>query len=64
MNLDKAILIATTVHQGQVDKAGAPYILHPLHVMLSLPIYQIIWTYPVFQIHQKKIIKELKNTVD
>ncbi|WP_070001036.1 GTP pyrophosphokinase [Cellulosilyticum sp. I15G10I2] len=35
MNLDKAILIATTAHQGQVDKAGAPYILHPLRVMLG-----------------------------
>lgn len=35
MNLEKAILIATTAHQGQVDKAGSPYILHPLRVMFS-----------------------------
>ena len=35
MNLEKAILIATTAHQGQTDKAGAPYILHPLRVMLN-----------------------------
>lgn len=35
MNLEKAILIAATAHQGQVDKAGAPYILHPLRVMFS-----------------------------
>lgn len=35
MNVEKAILIATTAHQGQTDKAGAPYILHPLRVMLS-----------------------------
>lgn len=35
MNLDKAILIATTAHQGQVDKAGAPYILHSLRVMFA-----------------------------
>ena len=35
MNLDKAILIATTAHQGQFDKAGAPYILHPLRVMFA-----------------------------
>lgn len=36
MNLSKAILIATTAHENQVDKAGAPYIFHPLRVMLSL----------------------------
>jgi (p)ppGpp synthase/HD superfamily hydrolase len=34
--LEKAILVATQAHQGQVDKAGAPYILHPLRVMLKL----------------------------
>lgn len=33
--LDEAILLATSAHRGQVDKAGAPYILHPLRVMLS-----------------------------
>jgi (p)ppGpp synthase/HD superfamily hydrolase len=34
--LEKAILIAAQAHQGQMDKAGAPYILHPLKVMLKL----------------------------
>jgi (p)ppGpp synthase/HD superfamily hydrolase len=34
-NLDKAILIATEAHAGQVDKAGQPYILHPLRLMLK-----------------------------
>jgi len=33
--LDKAISIATKSHQGQIDKAGQPYILHPLRVMFS-----------------------------
>lgn len=33
--LNKAIGIATRAHAGQVDKAGEPYILHPLRVMLS-----------------------------
>lgn len=33
--LNKAIEIATRAHTGQVDKGGAPYILHPLRVMLS-----------------------------
>ncbi len=31
--LTKAIEIATQAHQGQVDKAGKPYIAHPLAVM-------------------------------
>lgn len=35
MNLEKAIRISITAHQGQVDKAGTPYILHPLRVMLA-----------------------------
>jgi (p)ppGpp synthase/HD superfamily hydrolase len=33
--LDKAIHIAATAHEGQKDKAGQPYILHPLRVMFS-----------------------------
>ena len=36
--LEKAILIAVQAHTaaGQEDKAGAPYILHPLRVMLRM----------------------------
>ena len=34
--LERAIGIATAAHTGQVDKAGEPYILHPLRVMLSV----------------------------
>lgn len=34
--LDRAIQIAVEAHQGQKDKAGAPYILHPLRVMLHM----------------------------
>ncbi len=34
-DLDTAITIATKAHAGQVDKAGKPYILHPLRLMLS-----------------------------
>jgi (p)ppGpp synthase/HD superfamily hydrolase len=33
--LERAIQIAVEAHRGQKDKAGAPYILHPLRVMLS-----------------------------
>lgn len=32
--LDKAIFIAAQAHLGQKDKAGEPYILHPLRMML------------------------------
>lgn len=34
--LEHAISIAALAHAGQVDKAGAPYILHPVRVMLRL----------------------------
>ena len=34
--LNKAIEIANRTHAGQHDKAGEPYILHPLRVMLGL----------------------------
>jgi (p)ppGpp synthase/HD superfamily hydrolase len=34
--LEDAIVLAAQSHRGQVDKAGAPYILHPLRVMLRL----------------------------
>jgi (p)ppGpp synthase/HD superfamily hydrolase len=35
MNLDKAIILATGTHIGQVDIDTQPYILHPLRVMLQ-----------------------------
>jgi (p)ppGpp synthase/HD superfamily hydrolase len=34
--LNRAIEIAVNGHRGQFDKAGKPYILHPLRVMVSL----------------------------
>ncbi|MFJ4248189.1 HD domain-containing protein [Pseudomonas sp. NPDC089741] len=34
--LEHAIAIAAKAHAGQVDKGGAPYILHPLKVMLRM----------------------------
>ncbi len=34
--LAKAISIATLAHEGQFDKGGKPYILHPLHLMNQL----------------------------
>lgn len=34
--LERAIALAAIAHEGQIDKAGAPYILHVLRVMLRL----------------------------
>lgn len=34
--LERAIEIAAKAHAGQVDKAGQPYILHPIRVILSV----------------------------
>jgi GTP diphosphokinase / guanosine-3',5'-bis(diphosphate) 3'-diphosphatase len=34
--LERAIALASQAHAGQVDKAGQPYILHPLRVMLAV----------------------------
>ncbi|MBI1211195.1 MAG: GTP pyrophosphokinase [Alphaproteobacteria bacterium] len=34
--LERAIEIAVSAHKGQKDKAGRPYVLHPLRVMFSL----------------------------
>ena len=35
-NLEIAIALATLAHAEQTDKAGQPYILHPLRVMLNV----------------------------
>lgn len=34
--LNDAIAIAAVVHKGQFDKAGAPYIFHPLRMMMKM----------------------------
>lgn len=34
--IERAVTIAAEAHAGQVDKAGVPYILHALRVMLSM----------------------------
>ena len=36
MTLDEALRIAVDAHAGQFDKAGKPYILHPLRVMMTV----------------------------
>lgn len=39
-----AVAIAATAHQNQLDKANAPYILHPLRLLLrgQTPLEQIV----------------------
>lgn len=34
--LEQVLCLALLVHQGQKDKAGKPYILHPLRVMMAM----------------------------
>lgn len=34
--LERAIVIAAEAHAGTVDKAGAPYVLHPLRLMMKM----------------------------
>ena len=34
--LERAIAIAAEAHRGQKDKAGEPYLLHPLRLMLQM----------------------------
>ena len=36
LTLEDAILIAVQAHRGQKDKAGTPYIFHPLRLMLHM----------------------------
>jgi (p)ppGpp synthase/HD superfamily hydrolase len=34
--LERAIAIAARMHAGQLDKAGSPYILHPIRMMMRM----------------------------
>lgn len=34
--IERALTVALSAHRGQVDKAGAPYILHPLRLMAQM----------------------------
>lgn len=34
--LERAIMIAVQAHEGQRDKAGVPYILHPFRLMVQM----------------------------
>ena len=34
--IERAIAIAAAAHEGQLDKAGAPYVFHPLRLMMRM----------------------------
>ena len=50
--LEKAIEIAINAHKGQIDKAGQPYILHPLRMMFNV------------ERHDEKIVAMLHDVVE
>ena len=35
--ISKALKIAYTAHQNQIDKGGIPYVQHPIRVALHIP---------------------------
>ena len=62
--LEKAIEIACRAHQGQRDKAGAPYILHPLRVMLQLDSIEeriVAVLHDVMEDGPAESVQEIKN---
>ncbi len=52
--LDNAIKFAVNAHIGQVDKAGKPYILHPLAVMLD----------SAMDTEEKRVVAVLHDTLE
>jgi hypothetical protein len=73
--LEKAIRIAAQAHDGQRDKAGAPYILHPLRVMMKMAtvaeqitavLHDVVedtdWT--MEQLHQEGFNREILGALD
>ena len=40
ISIEDAIITATYVHNGRIDKGGQPYILHCLRVMLKMGTYE------------------------
>lgn len=51
-SLEKAIQLACNAHAGQLDKAGQPYILHPLRLMMK------------FSSEQEQIVAVLHDVVE
>jgi len=74
-NLGRAIAIAASAHQDQLDKNGIPYILHPIRLMLKMEseeqmiaaiLHDVIedteWT--LDQLHAEGFSKRIIDLVD
>jgi (p)ppGpp synthase/HD superfamily hydrolase len=73
--LEKAISLATEAHNGQKDKSGEPYILHPLRVMARVQsntekivavLHDIIedTDYTIENLREKGYSKEVLEAID
>lgn len=54
---DKAIILATKAHSGDVDKAGKPYIFHPIRVASFV---DKIRKYPIFENVSDEIVEKVR----
>lgn len=61
--LGEAIALAADVHRGQLDKAGQPYILHPLAVMNRAEEYYLSHS-DGWQLEQIKIVAVLHDALE
>lgn len=75
MTLERAIAIAAEAHTGQKDRAGAPYILHPIRLMIQMDsenammaavlhdvVENSVWT--LDDLRKEEFSNEVLNAVD
>jgi guanosine-3',5'-bis(diphosphate) 3'-pyrophosphohydrolase len=62
MTLEQAIEVALKAHAGQVDKAGQPYILHPLRVMMTVESPSLASARVVAMLHD--VVEDSEWTVE
>ena len=75
MTLGRAISIAAEAHAGQKDRAGAPYILHPIRLMIQMDsenammaavlhdvVENSVWT--LDDLRKEEFSNEVLNAVD
>ena len=62
MTIEQAIEVALKAHAGQVDKAGQPYILHPLRVMMTVESPSLASARVVAMLHD--VVEDSEWTVE
>ncbi len=74
--LERAIAIAAEAHAGQIDRIGAPYILHPLRLMMKMDsiggmivavLHDVVEdniAWPLPRLHQEGFGREIIDGVD